>query len=164
MEREISSELIESTRKWLGNKGLNFFKEIKEKHGQYDAVFNDGGIGLSVPHPVHFREGMQVRNHMRNSGLCKDWSDHDFDDSWVSLIEKAIENNEPPPLYMPLKDEYYGYILEKKEVSESKQILFEIVHDFTDRRGLRQSWEGDNDIQEEILETWLKIIEKVVEK
>ncbi len=156
MEREISQELVESTRKWLGKDGLAFFKELKEKHNDYSPVLNDGGIGQSVPHPVHFREGMQVRNHMRGTDLCKDWGDHDLDDSWVALITKVIEDK------MSLKDEYYGYILDKKEVSKPKEILFKIVQDFTDRRGLRQGWESiDNDIQEEILQTWLKIIEDI---
>lgn len=95
MEREISPELIESTRAWLGKDDLDFFKEMKEKHGRYDAVFTEKAGHMTIPHPVHFREGMQVRNFMRGTGLCKDWSDHDFDDSWVPLIEKVVENNEP---------------------------------------------------------------------
>jgi len=88
MEREISPVLVEMTRIWLGKDGLDFFKEMKEKYGRYDAVFSEG----KLPHPVHFREGMQVRNHMRNSSFCEDWSDHDFDDSWVALITKVIES------------------------------------------------------------------------
>ena len=62
---------------------------------------------------------------------------------------------------MSLKGEYYDYILDKKETVPPKKILFEIVADFTDRRGLRQEWEGiDDDIQEEIFEDWLEIIKK----
>jgi len=90
MKKEISSELIEKTRKWLGKDGIAFFNEMKEKHGKYDAMFMEG----SIPHPVHFREGMQVRNFMRQSGLCEDWDDHDFDDSWVELITKVIDGIE----------------------------------------------------------------------
>lgn len=86
MQREVSSELIEKTRKFLGEDGLEFFKEMKRKHGEYAAVFMKGGI----PHAVHFREGMQVRNFMRHNG-CEDWDAHDLDDTWVSLIEKVIE-------------------------------------------------------------------------
>ena len=44
-----------------------------------------------IPHIVHFREGMQVRNFMRQSGECNDWSDHEFDDNWVKLIELIIK-------------------------------------------------------------------------
>jgi len=119
MEREISPELIKETRKWLGKDGFTFFTELKKEHGRYDAVFADssihGSIHGSIPHPVHFREGMQVRNHMRNTGLCKDWNDHDFDDSWVSLIEKVVEGGR-----MSLKEEYHEHILDEKEASKSK--------------------------------------------
>lgn len=61
---------------------------------------------------------------------------------------------------MTLKDEYYDHVLGRlRAVERWKVILFEIVADFTDRRGLRQEWEQiDEDVQEEILETWLKII------
>lgn len=61
---------------------------------------------------------------------------------------------------MTLKEEYYDHVLERSMAqTQAKKILFEIVADFTDRRGLRQEWEQiDDDIQEEILETWLQII------
>jgi hypothetical protein len=46
-----------------------------------------------IPHPVHFREGMSVRNAMRDSGLCTDWSDHDFDDNWTEVVELAVKQS-----------------------------------------------------------------------
>lgn len=82
----LSNDLIEKTKKWLGEEGISFFKEIKEKHGEINACWNEGGI----PHPVHFREGMQVRNFMRDTSLCEDWNDHDFDNNWIFLIERII--------------------------------------------------------------------------
>jgi len=87
LEREIPSGLVEKTRTWLGKKGIDFFKEMKEKHGEYAAVFMEGRL----PHAVHFREGMQVRNFMRKNG-CENWDAHDLDDSWVSLITEVVEN------------------------------------------------------------------------
>ena len=89
-EKEISPELVEKTREWLGKDGLEFFTKMKKEHGRYDAVFAEGRF----PHAVHFREGMQVRNHMRETGLCESWDSHDFDNSWVSLITKAVEGGE----------------------------------------------------------------------
>jgi len=60
-----------------------------------------------------------------------------------------------------LKDEYHDYILYNVNTTKNKQILFELLHDFTGRRGLRQEWEQiDQDIQKEILEEWLSIISK----
>lgn len=90
MNKEISEELIKATHKWLGKDGLDFFKGIKEKHGQINAVWMEEGI----PHPVHFREGMQVRNFMRSTKLCEGWNAHDFDNNWISLIEKVTSREE----------------------------------------------------------------------
>lgn len=84
--REIPEELVAKTTEWLGEDGLTFFRDIKEKHGEVAAVYMDGNI----PHAVHFREGMQVRNFMIKSGLCEDWHHHDLDDSWAELIDKCI--------------------------------------------------------------------------
>ena len=89
MKRQIPSELIEKTKTWLGKKGKKFFLSVKGKHGTLNACWSEGDI----PHPVHFREGMQVRNFMRQSNMCDDWTDHDFDDNWMPLIEEVLEGD-----------------------------------------------------------------------
>lgn len=62
---------------------------------------------------------------------------------------------------MTLKEEYYNHVLKKPANDRNKRILFDLVADFTDRRGLRQEWEQiDEDVQEEIFRTWLRIIKK----
>ena len=88
MKRNVSAKTIENVKKWLGKTGIDFFKGIKEKHGRIDAVWMEDGI----PHPVHFREGMQVRNQLRTTKECKEWNAHDFDASWVQVIEEAKQN------------------------------------------------------------------------
>jgi hypothetical protein len=90
-KRAIPPELIIKTRAWLGDDGCKFFDEVKKGHGKINACWDEGGI----PHPVHFREGMQIRNFMRTSGLCEDWSDHDFDDNWVELIKGTLNYKVP---------------------------------------------------------------------
>ena len=85
--KTLPKELVNKTKDWLKDPGIKHFKNIKEKHGKIDAVFMDGPI----PHPVHFQEGMTVRNFMRHQIECKGWGDHDFDDNWVSLIEECIK-------------------------------------------------------------------------
>jgi len=90
MEREISPELVEETKEFIKEDGIKFFKKMKQTYGEYDAVFMEPGP-FPLPHPVHLREGMYVRNFMRSTNHCKDWTAHDFDDSWVSLITKVIE-------------------------------------------------------------------------
>lgn len=87
MKKEIASELVVNTKKWLTQEGINHFIDIKTKHGKINAIWLDGGI----PHPVYLREGMQIRNFMRDSEYCIDWTDHDFDDNWVELIEECIK-------------------------------------------------------------------------
>jgi hypothetical protein len=87
MPIEVTEEIVESVKGFLKEDGINFFKEIVKEHGEVDAVFIDGGI----PHSVHFREGMQVRNHLRRSGLCNDWDSHDLDNNWIEVIERAIK-------------------------------------------------------------------------
>jgi len=65
---------------------------------------------------------------------------------------------------MGLKDRYYDYILKEKTDSEftvQEKIVFSIMSDFTDRRGLRQEWEQiDDEIQNEIIETWINIVKE----
>jgi hypothetical protein len=86
--KEITLELIERTKKWLGKDGKDFFTGLIKDHGEINCVYMEGGI----PHPVHFREGMQVRNFLRGTGLCEGWDAHDFDDNWINIIEKAIKD------------------------------------------------------------------------
>ena len=58
-------------------------------------------------------------------------------------------------------DRYYEWLNKPKETPQNERILFGFLRDFTDRRGLRQEWDQiDDDIQEEILETWDEIITK----
>ncbi len=81
----ITEELVAGIRAWLGPKGIEFFRQVKEEHGRVDAVWDEGGI----PHAVHFREGMKVRNQMRQLTNFA-WTDHQYDDHWVEVIERAI--------------------------------------------------------------------------
>ena len=83
---EITEEIVKKTKDWLGEDGIKFFKETKEKYGEIAAVYSEGGI----PHSVHFNEGMQVRNFLRSTSLCLNWTHHDLDDNWVKIIEIII--------------------------------------------------------------------------
>jgi hypothetical protein len=78
--------IIQGLRNWLGKEGIDHFRQIKEKHGRIDACWMD----RTTPHLVHFREGMAVRNKMRELTNYS-WSDHDYDDLWVEFIEEAIK-------------------------------------------------------------------------
>lgn len=82
------AKLAKKVRKWLGPQGVKHFRDIKKKHGCIDAVWMEG----KLPHPVHFREGMQVRNKLREL-TDYSYSDHEYDEMWVGIIEEAIKDN-----------------------------------------------------------------------
>jgi hypothetical protein len=104
--RAISESLVEQVKVFLTKGGVEFFRWCKEKHGDVAPVFkmkdhldykespsDSPGARMAgeTPHPVHFREGMQVRNFMRTCEECKGWSDHDFDNMWKEVVELAIK-------------------------------------------------------------------------
>ena len=78
--------MITKVKKWLGKDGIACFRKYKENYGTVSPIF----IEDKIPHPVHFREGMQVRNFLRTLEECKDWTSHDFDNKWKDIIEEAI--------------------------------------------------------------------------
>lgn len=81
----IDQTLIDQMKEWLGEAGIAHFKKIKEDHGTLLAVWDEGGI----PHCVHFREGMQVRNKLRDL-TDGEWTAHEYDDNWQQVIERCI--------------------------------------------------------------------------
>ena len=94
MNKEIPKGLARKVRKWLGDDGIAFFEGLLKEHGKLNVVIGEG----SIPHPVHFREGMQVRNFMRSSGFCKGWDDHDFDNNWEEAVKAALgQDGDPEP-------------------------------------------------------------------
>jgi hypothetical protein len=84
--RKGHNPIAVAVRRWLGTEGLKFFRKMKRDHGRVDAVYMEGRL----PHPVHFREGMSVRNFMRRLHECKDWTSIELDDNWVGVVEEAL--------------------------------------------------------------------------
>ena len=90
--REEFMPYVRHMRMWLGQNGIEFFRKIKAEHGKVNAVWNEGGI----PHSVHFREGMQVRNQLRD--LTKNgWSQFEYDNTWADVIEECIKEDAEKP-------------------------------------------------------------------
>lgn len=81
------TDLIDRVRAWLGPKGVKFFRDLQQPDGSLLNHWMESGI----PHILHFREGMQVRNFLRKQPECENWSDHDFDNRWEQIIIKAIQ-------------------------------------------------------------------------
>jgi hypothetical protein len=104
--RTIPDELVKRANEWLGEDGRTFFQRCLDDHGTISPVLttadpiiaerteDDNVIPIqplrAIPHPVHFHEGMSVRNFMRKTGLCDGWDAHDYDDNWSTLIEKVL--------------------------------------------------------------------------
>jgi len=61
-------------------------------------------------------------------------------------------------------DEYYNYILDNDEPdSKAKKAVFGIIHNLTDRRGIKHEFNRiDADIQDEIVDRWVKIIDNAM--
>lgn len=78
-------ELVTAVREWLGPTGIQYFREVRATHGELNAVWVEDGI----PHPVHFREGMRVRNKLREL-TDQAWTDEEYDDRWIPIVEAAI--------------------------------------------------------------------------
>ena len=65
---------------------------------------------------------------------------------------------------MNLIEKYYKYAGgEKPSITKSEEIIFDIIDDLTDRRGLRQEWEDiDDEVKEEIIKTWIDLVDKKI--
>lgn len=85
---DVSDDLCNRFLGWLGKDGIRFFSNVKKKYGTVSAVWNRYGI----PHSVHFNEGMQVRNWMREQDIFKNKNAHWLDDNWVEFVERCIKN------------------------------------------------------------------------
>lgn len=105
--------IVSELQKWLGPDGIEFFRLLHDKFGTVSPVCylgpNDEPLTYKeayvvrlthygpekapppLPHPVHFREGMSVRNFLRTLSECKDWTPNDFDSRWADLVERAID-------------------------------------------------------------------------
>lgn len=95
-------DFIERLLEWLGYDGVAFFrmcKEISTGIDPYNVVWTEVAPGkdvnlYGVPHPVHFREGMAVRNTMRRihtemgAGI---YGAHFYDNHWQSAVTAAIK-------------------------------------------------------------------------
>ncbi|AMO44254.1 hypothetical protein vBRpoSV10_201 [Ruegeria phage vB_RpoS-V10] len=70
---------------WLTPSGIAFFRSIMDEDGVIALVIPSGIPG--VPHPVHFREGMQVRNWMRmHTDMTEDYIENHWRDFVVGCL------------------------------------------------------------------------------
>lgn len=57
-------------------------------------------------------------------------------------------------------ESYYNHVLNKQKAIGTIAKVYDLITDISDRRGLRQEWEQiDGDIQDEVIDKWVKILE-----
>lgn len=75
-------------KEWLGEDGIDFFTKLYEGHGKLSVVLCQTlDNGQRIPHVVHWREGMQVRNWMRENTHI---AEADLDDVWEAFVVQQL--------------------------------------------------------------------------
>lgn len=85
-DKETDSEVSAKFKSWLGEDGADFFTSLHREYGEIPLVIPSGVPG--IPHPIHFREGMQVRNWMRENTVV---NEETLDEDWVPFVLKMLE-------------------------------------------------------------------------
>lgn len=89
----LNDELYVKTLKtWLGEENVRCFKHLKGLKGAVFPVFKLNMDRKGLPaHPVHLREGMQIRNFLRTKFLELSEMEGDiFDDYTIKIMEEVI--------------------------------------------------------------------------
>jgi len=85
----MTTQLIEDAEVWIGEE-IKWFYWVKRLKGTVNCILAVKlKNGDCIPHPVHLREGMTIRNWMRSHPDCESMSD--FDHAWIELIDILIE-------------------------------------------------------------------------
>lgn len=84
-----TTKIVQQLREALGPEGMKFFRDVYKKYGKIGALWLDGEGPMAIPHSVHFREGMIIRNILRKI-TDYSWTAHEYDDRWEGLTEEAI--------------------------------------------------------------------------
>ena len=91
---KLTEEEMAAFKEWLGEDGIRYFKHLKGLKGTVVPVLKlNKEKNAGVPAwPVHFREGMQIRNWLRaNTELGKKLDSIELDDCYVNILEEAIK-------------------------------------------------------------------------
>lgn len=80
-------------RAWLGDENVRYFRLLKSLTGTYSPVLKLNVKRKGIPfHNVHMREGMQIRNWMRDQPEFKDWDAQKLDDYWPILVHRMCRH------------------------------------------------------------------------
>ena len=92
MSNLLTNTEKEELKKFLGEEGIRFFRHLKGLKDTVIPVLKLNMAKKGMPaYPVHFREGMQIRNWLReNVDFAKDQTSIDLDDCYASILEDII--------------------------------------------------------------------------
>ena len=90
----ITKQHIESLKKYLGEENLRYFRHLKGLKGSVFPILKLNYIRKGIPiHPVGLREGMQIRNWMReNFKEFNEMHQNEIEKYAKELVEKAISD------------------------------------------------------------------------
>lgn len=91
----LNDELYVKTLKiWLGEENVRYFKHLKGLKGSVFPVLRLNVERKGIPvHPVHFREGMHIRNYLRAKfPELSEMAGDIMDDYAVRLMEEVIKD------------------------------------------------------------------------
>lgn len=93
MINTLSSEEMKAFKKWLGEDGIRYFRHLLGLTKTVIPVLHLNEKRKGIPyHSVHFREGMQIRNWLReHTYLGKESNSIDLDNIYVEILEEAIK-------------------------------------------------------------------------
>lgn len=84
--------LVDRFYEWIGKENLKWFRHLRGLTGTYAPVLRLNHKRKGMPcYPVHLREGMQIRNWMRQQKECVGFDAHSYDNNWVKLVEITID-------------------------------------------------------------------------
>lgn len=85
---------VKTLKIWLGEENVRYFKHLKGLKGSVFPVLKLNMDKKGLPgHPVHLREGMQIRNYLRTKfPELSEMAGDILDDYTVELMEKVIKD------------------------------------------------------------------------
>jgi hypothetical protein len=90
----MEKSIIDKVGAFLGEENIRWFAHVKGLKGEIDAVLRLNMKRKFLPvHPIHLREGMQIRNFMRGLPECKHWPQDTFEHGWIEVVEELIKRH-----------------------------------------------------------------------
>ena len=88
----FSEDLVDQVRVWIGRPGLRWFRLLRHRHGKIPLAIGLNPKRKGMPaHPIHLREGMQIRNFLRKLPECAGWTYENLSDTWQAIVSAAVD-------------------------------------------------------------------------